>query len=158
MIKVDLDPPIKLSELTEIIKMLQETATETTAYHFIRTIERVCDTEATVRSGRVQGIVDLTLEPDFEIDDSHVDKPVLALEITTKSDQVNHPQHYETNGIECFDAIRASQGDDAAVNFAVCNAFKYIWRNQHKENQIQDLEKAIWYLNKAVDILKDEED
>ncbi len=74
-----------------------------------------------------------------------------------KDDPVNHPSHYETNGIECFDAIQASQGDNAAVNFAVCNAFKYIWRNQHKDAQVQDLKKAVWYLNKAVDILEGEE-
>lgn len=73
-----------------------------------------------------------------------------------KEDPVNHPEHYETNGIECFDAIEASQGDFAAVNFAVCNAFKYIWRNQHKGAQIQDLKKAVWYLNKAIDILEGE--
>lgn len=73
-----------------------------------------------------------------------------------KEDPVNHPEHYETNGIECFDAIEASQGDAAAVNFAVCNAFKYIWRNQHKGAQIQDLKKAVWYLNKAIDILEGE--
>lgn len=73
-----------------------------------------------------------------------------------KEDPVNHPEHYETNGIECFDAIEASQGDSAAVNFAVCNAFKYIWRNRHKGAQIQDLKKAVWYLNKAIDILEGE--
>lgn len=77
--------------------------------------------------------------------------------VGNSTDPVNHPDHYETNGIECFDAIQASQGDDSAVNFAVCNAFKYIWRNQHKDAQIQDLKKAVWYLNKAIDILEGEE-
>lgn len=69
-------------------------------------------------------------------------------------DMVNHPPHYETNGIECIDAMRASQGDEVTKNFCVCNAFKYIWRSTHKGSEIQDLEKAIWYLNKAIEIGK----
>ena len=69
-------------------------------------------------------------------------------------DMVNHPPHYETNGIECIDAMRASQGDRAVKDFCVCNAFKYIWRSSHKGSEIQDLEKAVWYLNKAIEIGK----
>ena len=69
-------------------------------------------------------------------------------------DMVNHPPHYETNGIECIDAMRASQGDEAVKDFCVCNAFKYIWRSTHKGSEIQDLEKAVWYLNKAIEIGK----
>ena len=71
-------------------------------------------------------------------------------------DLVNHPPHYETNGIECIDAMRASQGDQAVKDFCVCNAFKYIWRHSHKGTEIQDLEKAVWYLNKAIEIGKSE--
>lgn len=71
------------------------------------------------------------------------------------SDMVNHPPHYETNGIECIDAMRASQGDAAVMNFCICNAFKYIWRHSHKGTAIQDLEKAVWYLNKAISIEKE---
>ena len=48
------------------------------------------------------------------------------------NDPVNHPSHYETGGIECFDAIVASQGMESAKDFCLCNAFKYIWRCKHK--------------------------
>lgn len=71
------------------------------------------------------------------------------------NDPVNNPDHYTQGDIECFDAIRASQGGPAAVNFALGNTMKYIWRHKLKENPIQDLEKAQWYLNKAIDILKE---
>ncbi len=71
------------------------------------------------------------------------------------NDPVNNPSHYTQNDIECFDAIRASQGGTAAVNFALGNVMKYIWRHKLKDDPIQDLEKAQWYLNKAVDILKE---
>ena len=67
-------------------------------------------------------------------------------------DMVNHPPHYETNGIECIDAIIASQGEEAAAHFCICNAFKYIWRNSHKNDAIEDMKKAIWYLNKAIEL------
>lgn len=67
-------------------------------------------------------------------------------------DMVNHPEHYETNGIECIDAMVASQGKETVSNYCVCNAFKYIWRHQHKGKSIEDIQKAIWYLNKYVEL------
>lgn len=65
-----------------------------------------------------------------------------------KNDPVNHPAHYETGGIECFNAIVASQGMEAAKDFCLCNAFKYIWRCKHKGKSLEDVKKAIWYLEK----------
>lgn len=59
---------------------------------------------------------------------------------TTAPDSVNHPSHYETNGIECIDAMIAAQGADAVQDFCVCNAFKYIWRHKHK-NGAEDIKK-----------------
>ena len=75
----------------------------------------------------------------------------------TKKDPVNHPEHYETNGIECIDAIVASQGKDSAKEFCVCNAFKYIWRNKHKKNSVEDIKKAVWYLEKFLQLSDDKE-
>ena len=37
-------------------------------------------------------------------------------------DNVNHPAHYETNGIECIDAMVASQGVDSVMSYCLCNA------------------------------------
>lgn len=68
------------------------------------------------------------------------------------SDNVNHPAHYETNGIECIDAMVASQGAEAVRNYCVCNAFKYIWRHQHKGKSVEDIQKAIWYLNRYLNL------
>ena len=64
------------------------------------------------------------------------------------SDNVNHPAHYETGGIECIDAMVASQGYECVRDYCLCNAFKYIWRCQHKGSRVEDIEKAIRYLNK----------
>lgn len=66
-------------------------------------------------------------------------------------DPVNHPSHYETGGIECIDAMLETQGREAVMNFCVCNAFKYLWRHGRK-NGVEDVRKAIWYLNKYVEL------
>jgi hypothetical protein len=66
---------------------------------------------------------------------------------TTAPDNVNHPSHYETNGVECIVAMEAAQGADAVQDFCIYNAFKYIWRHKHK-NGAEDIKKAVWYLTK----------
>lgn len=69
----------------------------------------------------------------------------------TPVDNVNHPSHYETGKVECIDAMLETQGKEAVQGFCVCNAFKYLWRHRNK-NQLEDVKKAIWYLNKFVEL------
>lgn len=54
---------------------------------------------------------------------------------------VDHPEHYNKHlsGIECIQVVQH-------FNFNMGNAIKYIWRADDKGNPIQDLEKAIKYL------------
>lgn len=67
---------------------------------------------------------------------------------TTEPDMVNHPPHYQSdNGIECIDAIRAALGRDGFIAYCRGNAIKYLWRD--KVNNVEDREKAIWYINRA---------
>ena len=70
-----------------------------------------------------------------------------------KFDVVERPQHYASTSIECIDAMRETQGDEAVKAFCVCNAFKYLWRHNSK-NGYEDIRKASWYLNKAVEIME----
>ena len=70
-------------------------------------------------------------------------------------DAVSRPQHYASTSIECIDAMRETQGDEAVKDFCVCNAFKYLWRHNSK-NGDEDIRKASWYLNKAVEIMGEE--
>jgi hypothetical protein len=65
----------------------------------------------------------------------------------TNTDAVIHPSHYNQGGIECIDAMVAAFGKEAVATWCKINAFKYIWREEHK-NGLQDIDKAIWYLNK----------
>lgn len=70
-----------------------------------------------------------------------VDKP------TEPTNNVDHPSHYTQGGIECIDAMTSAFGKEAVKHFCICNAFKYIFRHQHK-NGLEDINKAFWYLNK----------
>lgn len=58
------------------------------------------------------------------------------------NDNINHPKHYTNHpsGIEC---IQITQH----MNFCLGNAIKYIWRADLKNDAIEDLKKAIWYIN-----------
>jgi len=64
--------------------------------------------------------------------------------------KVNHPEHYNRGKIECIDVI-----EDWKLNFHLGNAVKYISRAGAKDNEIEDIEKAIWYLQRYVEKLKE---
>jgi hypothetical protein len=64
---------------------------------------------------------------------------------TMNFDPVNSPAHYTVGGIETIDFIEAK-----SLNYHLGNAVKYIVRAEHKGNKKQDLEKAIWYLNREL--------
>ena len=66
-------------------------------------------------------------------------------------DNVNHPAHYNTGKYESIDVMVETQGVNAVKNFCICNAFKYIYRHRFK-NGVEDIKKAIWYLNKYVEL------
>ena len=76
-------------------------------------------------------------------------KDVLASQLITMEepapDPVNHPAHYKTGGIETIDFIEAKE-----LNYNMGNAVKYISRAEHKGDKKQDLEKAVWYLNREL--------
>ena len=60
-------------------------------------------------------------------------------------DPVNHPQHYLTHksGVECIQVTEH-------MNFCLGNSLKYIWRADHKGDAINDLSKAVWYLEREI--------
>lgn len=66
-------------------------------------------------------------------------------------DMVNSPPHYTQGGIECIDAMESAFGADELSVYCKIAAFKYIWREERK-NGTEDLKKAIWYLNKCVEL------
>ena len=72
--------------------------------------------------------------------------------MAARVNNVDHPSHYNAGNIECIDAMVAAFGAEAVSDFCVCNAFKYIWRHKHKNNSVEDKEKAVWYLNKSIEL------
>ena len=68
------------------------------------------------------------------------------------SDNINHPAHYNQNGIECIEVIRAAIGDSGTADFCMGCAIKYLYRARHKGHEIEDIQKANWYLAKYVEL------
>ena len=60
-------------------------------------------------------------------------------------DMVNHPKHYTSHpsGVEVIQITEH-------MNFCLGNAIKYILRSELKGKQIEDLKKAIWYIEREI--------
>lgn len=67
-----------------------------------------------------------------------------------KKDNVNHPQHYNKGGIECFDVIKAFYGQEAFEGFCAGNMLKYAMRYKHKGQALDDLKKIRFYADELV--------
>jgi hypothetical protein len=61
------------------------------------------------------------------------------------TDAVNHPSHYKVGGIETIDFIEAK-----GLNYHLGNVVKYVSRAGHKQDALEDLKKALWYLNREI--------
>ena len=61
------------------------------------------------------------------------------------NDPVHHPKHYteHPSGVECIEITEH-------MNFCVGNAIKYLWRAGLKGEQIEDLRKARWYIDREI--------
>lgn len=64
-----------------------------------------------------------------------------------QDDPVNHPSHYTDGKIEVIDFI-----EDKKLDFHLGNAVKYISRagKKNPDKKIEDLEKAIWYIQREI--------
>jgi hypothetical protein len=59
---------------------------------------------------------------------------------------VNHPAHYNVGKIEAITVI-----EDWNLGFNLGNCVKYVARADHKGNAVEDLKKALWYLQRELD-------
>ena len=69
-------------------------------------------------------------------------EPKIMFEMEEK-EMVNHPSHYNMGKYEAIDVI-----EDWNLNFNLGNAVKYISRAGHKDDIVQDLKKALWYIDR----------
>ena len=60
-------------------------------------------------------------------------------------DNVTNPAHYNHGKIEVIDFI-----EDQKFNYHLGNAVKYISRAGKKSNKVEDLKKAIWYIEREI--------
>ena len=89
-------------------------------------------------------------------DDFRVRKFRESMEKTVEREaieMVNHPKHYQSkHGVEVIDII-----EEFGLGFHLGNVIKYVLRAGHKSNELEDLEKAKWYLERAIDLKKTED-
>jgi hypothetical protein len=64
---------------------------------------------------------------------------------SSNNDPVNHPKHYTAHpsGIECIQITEH-------MGFNLGNAVKYIWRADLKNDALEDLKKARWYIDREI--------
>lgn len=67
-------------------------------------------------------------------------------DIIEGDDAVNHPSHYtgHPSGVECITITEW-------MNFNLGNAVKHIWRADLKSDAIEDLKKAVWYVQREIE-------
>lgn len=127
---------IKFASEGDVVKLLQDGTT-------------IVNTSRYQRVTHMQGI--LTNKNHFiEVKHTEAKAPVVE-------DNVNHPKWYtqHPSGIECIEITRH-------YCFAIGNAIKYLWRAglkveegmTDKQKEIEDLEKAVWYINDRISQLK----
>jgi len=81
------------------------------------------------------------------------DKPILVRE-KSQEDPVNHPPHYTSGGIETIDYMEAKSTPEEFRGHLRLTTLKYLSRAGLKEDTLQDLEKAAWYLDKLIETVK----
>ena len=109
------------------------------------------------------------LEEDIEVNESDLKDSEIKEKVNAKetlqetldkvkepveNDNVNHPSHYTDGNIEVMDFI-----EDKQLNFAKGNVIKYVSRAGKKDpnKELEDLKKAMWYLNREIERLSKEE-
>ena len=127
---------VKFASQGDVVKLLQDGTT-------------VVNTSGNQRVTNMRGILNNNRHF-IEIKYTEVKSPVVE-------DKVNHPKYYTSHpsGIECIEITRH-------YCFAIGNAIKYLWRAglkveegmTDKQKEIEDLEKAIWYIKDRVNQLK----
>jgi len=67
-----------------------------------------------------------------------------------KHDPVSRPAHYNNGKVECIEYIKQQLGSEFP-SYLEGSAIKYIHRHRMKDANIQDLQKAKWYIDKLIE-------
>ena len=90
---------------------------------------------------KTESVVSITTDIDSVVEEECKDKYEYA-------QTVDHPHHYNKTQLEVIDAI-----DIWGLDFSEGNVIKYLLRAKHKNNAREDLEKALWYVQRLLDNL-----
>lgn len=73
-------------------------------------------------------------------------KLVWKRNVDTLTDTVHHPKHYTSDdcGVEAIEVT-------SLLPACISNAVKYVWRCGKKDEDLQELKKALWYINYSID-------
>lgn len=89
---------------------------------------------------------EMMMNEEFYYDVEHI------YDASTEEDVVNKPNHYTSGKYEAIDIIDDVTSDLEGIKaFACGNALKYIIRHNKKGKPIEDLKKAIFYINKLME-------
>jgi len=100
------------------------------------------------------------LTTNIEADPALAEKLRLLLEDDPpEPDTVNHPPHYCNRDMEAIDIIEMiiEIEPNPKVAYNMSNVLKYLLRFRDKGKAIHDLSKSVWYLNRMIDKIKEEE-
>ena len=108
--------------------------------------------EILAEQARKQAVLDAEAQARQQAILAAAEAPIRLPEASQADDPVNHPSHYTRGGIECIDALSAMVSafpnpGEAALAWQVV---KYVWRFPFKENPLQDLQKARFYLDRLI--------
>ena len=70
----------------------------------------------------------------------------LADAVHIVADAIHHPKHYTSDdcGVEAIEVT-------SLLPACISNAVKYVWRCGKKDEDLQELKKALWYINYSID-------
>lgn len=91
-------------------------------------------------------------DPNLTISKDEADKHSLKIGYYN-TDEINHPSHYTHGSIESIDLMIECEGKQAAADFCICNCWKYLYRHRHKNDDISDIRKMVWYANKYIELV-----
>lgn len=102
-----------------------------------------------VETGEQDPLLRTMIEDDIVREPQPAWASAVESEAKEEADLVNHPPHYtqHPSGVECIQIVEH-------MNFCRGNAVKYIWRAGDKGNEIEDLKKARWYLDREIERLQ----
>ena len=106
-------------------------------------IDRTLRTVQKYEAGEILPPVDII----YKINDIFGGEFMLTFEIEEK-EMVDHPSHYN-QGIETIEYI-----ESWSMNFNTGNVIKYVTRAGYKNDQLEDLKKAMWYLDREIQRIK----